>query len=325
MTTGPTIRAVTSADEMEPVRVLFREYADSLGFDLCFQNFDRELADLPGQYAPPSGCLLLATVGDEPAGCVALKKLADGVGEMKRLYVRSHHRGTGLGRTLAEQIIQEARRLGYRAIRLDTIPTLMGNAVALYRSLGFRDIPAYCFNPVSGAVFMELQMNIAVREERPEDLEAIREINRQAFGRVDEARLVDALRDGGYTRLSLVAEEGGRIVGHILFSDLPIVTQSGTLHALALAPMAVLPNRQRQGIGSRLVREGLRACAEAGHYMVVVLGHPDFYPRFGFSARLAERLKAPFSGPSFMALELVPGALADVTGEVRYPPPFGLK
>jgi putative acetyltransferase len=322
---GPTIRIVTSADEMELVRVLFREYADSLGFDLCFQNFEQELAELPGQYAPPSGCLLLATAAGEPLGCVALKKLADGVGEMKRLYVRSQCRGTGLGRTLAEQVINQARHLGYQAIRLDTIPSVMGSAVALYRSLGFRDIPAYCFNPILGALFMELQINATVRAETPDDLEAIREVNRRAFGQEDEARLVDALREGSYARSSLVAEEGGRVVGHILFSDLPIVTQAGTLHALALAPMAVFPDRQRQGIGSRLVREGLRACSQAGHRIVVVLGHPGYYLRFGFSAQLAERLKAPFSGPAFMALELVPGALANVTGEVRYPPPFGLE
>jgi ribosomal protein S18 acetylase RimI-like enzyme len=154
----PTIRRLTSAYEMEPVRVLFREYADSLGFDLCFQNFEQELADLPGRYAPPSGCLLLATVGDEPAGCVALKELADGVCEMKRLYVRSRYRGTGLGRTLAEQIIREARNLSYQAMRLDTIPSAMGRAVALYRSLGFRDIPPYCPNPIPGALFMELTL-----------------------------------------------------------------------------------------------------------------------------------------------------------------------
>jgi putative acetyltransferase len=171
---------------------------------------------------------------------------------------------------------------------------------------------------------MELPLNMIVRAETPDDREAIREVHRQAFGQEDEARLVDALRGGGCARLSLVAQEGGRVVGHVLFSDLPVVTPAGTLHALALAPLAVLPARQRQGIGSRLVRDGLRACAAAGHRVVVVLGHPDYYPRFGFSARLAERLQAPFSGPSFMALELVPGALADVTGEVRYPPPFGL-
>jgi GNAT superfamily N-acetyltransferase len=163
--TEPTIRSVTSADEMEPVRVLFREYAGSLGFDLCFQNFEQELAELPGEYAPPSGCLLLATVGDEPAGCVALKKLAEGVCEMKRLYVRSQNRGTGLGRTLVEQIIREAKHRGYQAMRLDTVPTFMGNAVALYRTLGFRDIPPYCFNPVPGALYMELPLSATARSD----------------------------------------------------------------------------------------------------------------------------------------------------------------
>ena len=123
--------------------------------------------------------------------------------------------------------------------------------------------------------------------------------------------------------MSLVAEVDGRVVGHILFSDLPIVTPGATVEALALAPMAVVPAHQRRGIGSMLVREGLRACREAGHRIVVVLGHPEFYPRFGFSAKTAERLKSPYSGPAFMAMELVPGALEGVEGEVRYPPPFG--
>ena len=150
MATGPTIRIVTSADETGPVRLLFREYAGSLGFDLRFQNFEQELAGLPGQYAPPSGCLLLAAVGDEPAGCVALKPLTDVVCEMKRLYVRPRHRGTGLRRTLAERIIREARRLGYRAIRLDTIPSVMGTAVGMYRSLGFRDIRRTASTPFRG-------------------------------------------------------------------------------------------------------------------------------------------------------------------------------
>jgi putative acetyltransferase len=167
-------------------------------------------------------------------------------------------------------------------------------------------------------------MAVSVRAETSEDLEAIREVNRLAFGRKDEALLVEALRDGRYTRFSLVAEEGGRVVGHILFSDLPIATQAGTLSAQALAPLAVLPTRQRQGAGSLLVREGLRACAAAGHRIVVVLGHPAYYPRFGFSAALARPLKASFSGESFMAAELVPGALEGVAGEVRYPPPFRL-
>lgn len=167
-------------------------------------------------------------------------------------------------------------------------------------------------------------MSVNVREERPGDHAAVREAHRLAFGQEDEARLVDALREGGYARLSLVAEEGRRVIGHALFSDLPIKTPHGTVPALALAPLAVAPARQRQGVGTLLVREGLRACAGRGHRIVAVLGHPGYYPRFGFSAGLARPLRSPFSGASWMAAELVPGALAGVAGEVQYPPPFGL-
>jgi putative acetyltransferase len=165
---------------------------------------------------------------------------------------------------------------------------------------------------------------VAVRAEVPGDLDAIRSVNRLAFGQEDEAALVDALRDGGHVRASLVAEVDGRVVGHILFSELPIVTSTGMVPALALAPMAVLPEFQHLGIGSELVRCGLDVCRDAGHMIVVVLGHPRFYPRFGFSPALAARLASPFSGKeSFVAAELVPGALDGVAGRVEYPPPFG--
>lgn len=171
----------------------------------------------------------------------------------------------------------------------------------------------------SGAGF-----RLIVRPEVPADHEAIRHVNRLAFGQDDEARLADALRDGGYLRVSLVAGQGGQVVGHILFSDLPILTHAGTISALALAPMAVLPEFQNQGVGSALVRRGLEECRRQGHRIVVVLGHPAFYPRFGFSPKLAASLDSPFSGrESFMALELVPGALEGVAGRVQYPPPFG--
>jgi putative acetyltransferase len=167
-------------------------------------------------------------------------------------------------------------------------------------------------------------MNIDIRAETVADLDAIRYINRLAFGQDDEARLVDALREGGCVRLSLVAEQSGQVVGHILFSDLPIITEAGTIPGLALAPMAVLPEFQRRGIGSELVRKGLGECRQRGHRIVVVLGHPHFYPRFGFSSELASALASPFGGgDSWMALELVPGALAGVTGRVVYAPPFG--
>jgi putative acetyltransferase len=166
------------------------------------------------------------------------------------------------------------------------------------------------------------QTNLVLRAEGRSDLDVIREVHRLAFGREEEARLVDDLRDEGYFRISSIAEVGGRVVGHILFSELPILTSGGQVDALALAPMAVVPSHQRRGIGSALVREGLRACRDSGNRIVIVLGHPEFYPRFGFSAMMASRLRAPFSGPAFMAIELVLGALEGVEGEVRYPPPF---
>lgn len=164
---------------------------------------------------------------------------------------------------------------------------------------------------------------VLIRTETTADFEAIRHVNRLAFGQDAEARLVDALRDGGYVRSSLVAEKAGEVVGHILFSDLPIITEAGVHSALALAPMAVLPAFQREGIGSALVRRGLEVCRDQGHRIVIVLGHPQFYPKFGFSAQLAEPLSSPFGGgEAWMARELVPGALAGVVGKVQYPTPF---
>jgi ribosomal protein S18 acetylase RimI-like enzyme len=174
MTMGQTILKMTSSDDVDAVRVLFREYAGSQGIDLYLRNFEQELTQLPGEYAPPGGCLLLATAGAEPVGCVALRKLHDDVCEMKRLYVRRQFRGLGLGRRLVEQVTREARHVGYQAIRLDTIQTVMESAIALYRSLGFREIPAYCFNPIPGAVFMELPLRIMVWEEAQADLGSTR-------------------------------------------------------------------------------------------------------------------------------------------------------
>jgi putative acetyltransferase len=165
--------------------------------------------------------------------------------------------------------------------------------------------------------------DVLVRPETSADHEAIRQVNCFAFGQIAEARLVDALREGGYVRTSLVAEREGKIVGHILCSNLPIITGAGTIPALALAPLAVLPEFQRQGIGSALARRGLEVCRDRGHRIVIVVGHPAFYPRFGFSHELAIKLESPYSGrQSFMAMELIAGALAGVVGQVKYPPPF---
>ena len=158
MTTS--IEAVVEGVPLAEVRALFEEYAAALGVDLGFQGFSEELDSLPGAYAPPAGCLLLGRVGRLPAGCVAMRALAPGVCEIKRLYVRPDFRATGLGRRLAEAAVAAAQAKGYAAMRLDTLAA-MTSARALYRSLGFRPIAAYRHNPVPGAEFLELDLRAA--------------------------------------------------------------------------------------------------------------------------------------------------------------------
>lgn len=149
-----SIRQASSHADIAHARELFQEYAAWLAIDLCFQNFDEELATLPGKYAPPCGRLFLA--GDPPVGCVALRPLEDdGIGEVKRLYVRDAARGTGLGRTLVETVLAHARDIGYRELRLDTADW-MRDAVRLYERLGFRQCSPYYHNPMPGAVYMSL-------------------------------------------------------------------------------------------------------------------------------------------------------------------------
>jgi len=152
--TPVAIREADSPQDLALIRDLFLEYAASLGFDLAFQGFNRELAELPGAYASPRGVILLALDHANASGCVALRPLATDTCEMKRLYVRPAARGTGLGRRLAEAILAEGRSRGYKRMRLDTVPAMAG-AIALYRSLGFHEIEPYRENPVPGALFLE--------------------------------------------------------------------------------------------------------------------------------------------------------------------------
>ncbi len=144
-------------EQIVTVGKLFVEYAQTIGVSLCFENLDKEVFELPGSYAPPCGRLLLAADGARIAGCVALKKIDDHTCEMKRLYVRAEFRGQSLGKRLAIRIEDEARQIGYRQLRLDTLPS-MKEAIALYRSLGFEEIPAYRELPVPGALFMQVKL-----------------------------------------------------------------------------------------------------------------------------------------------------------------------
>lgn len=155
---GFVVSPAETATQIAHARELFLEYAQSLGFSLCFQNFDKELAELPGDYAPPGGRLLLAEFQGELAGCVALHKLDGDISEMKRLYLRPKFRGKGLGGVLVQAIFTEARQIGYRRMRLDTVEPIMKDAVVMYRKLGFREIAPYRPNPMAGTLYLELTL-----------------------------------------------------------------------------------------------------------------------------------------------------------------------
>jgi ribosomal protein S18 acetylase RimI-like enzyme len=159
--TVATLMQIVPAHETTRIPVvqeLFQEYAAEIGVDLCFQGFSQELAELPGNYAPPEGALFIAEIGGQPAGCVALRRIGDGVCEMKRHYVRPEFRGRGVGRALSDAVIAVARVAPYAALRLDTLSS-MKSAVALYRSIGLGEVPAYYDNPLRGVVYFELKLS----------------------------------------------------------------------------------------------------------------------------------------------------------------------
>jgi putative acetyltransferase len=166
--------------------------------------------------------------------------------------------------------------------------------------------------------------NVIIRDEIPSDRAMIRRVNEAAFGGIEEADLVEALHTEGTVLLSCVADRESEIVGHALFSRMWIETPTDAIAAVALAPMAVLPEYQRQGIGTRLIPHGLNVLGSRGERIVIVIGHPGYYPRFGFSAALTRSLESPFQPEAFMALELRSGALDGVNGRVRYPRAFGI-
>jgi putative acetyltransferase len=165
---------------------------------------------------------------------------------------------------------------------------------------------------------------VVIRHEALADAREIRQVNEAAFGGAEEADLIESLRSEGLVLSSIVAESDGQVVGHILFSRMWIDAPTGPVSVVALAPMAVVPRYQRLGIGGNLIRFGLDTLRGLGERIVIVVGHAEYYPRFGFSSGLAASLESPFSRDVFMALELSSGALAGISGRVRYPAAFGI-
>jgi putative acetyltransferase len=161
LTSEVLIRQAESVEDIQLARRLFTEYETAIEVSLCFQSFDEELANLPGDYAPPSGRLLLAYIDAQPVGCVALRKKTESICEMKRLFLRPAARGKHVGHKLVETIISEARDIGYERMRLDTMPGKMDRAIAMYRSVGFEEIPAYYDTPVGDTIFMELKLSVS--------------------------------------------------------------------------------------------------------------------------------------------------------------------
>lgn len=227
-----------------------------------------------------------------------------------RLIPRFHLDGVPVGRRVAVFKIDPVT--GARLSRLATATVGEDGWVDLRQPISVRAGDAFIAVPTSPPL---------IRHETSADHEGIRQVNLLAFGGDAEARLVESLRDGKHVRVSLVAVVEDEIVGDIRFSDL-LIRGDVTTPALALAPLAVKPGHQNQGIGSELIRQGLETCKQAGHRIIIVVGHPHFYQRFGFSAERTSRLESPYSGESFMAAELVLGALDGVSGKVVYPPPF---
>lgn len=163
---------------------------------------------------------------------------------------------------------------------------------------------------------------VEIRPEQDAERTPIRAVHQSAFGRDDECRLVDVLRDAGVVIASIVAVEDDRVVGHALFSQVWIDSECGSSSIASLAPIAVLPGHQHRGIGGALMRRGIAVCRDAGYGALIVVGHPAYYPQFGFAADAVAHLESPYAGGAFMGLDLRPGFLASMRGTVRYPAAF---
>jgi putative acetyltransferase len=243
--------------------------------------------------------------------------------EVRLLAVAPAGRGQGVGAALMRACIRRARRSGAAALGLHTTDVMQA-ALRLYARLGFRRTPESDFQPAPGVTAKGFRLDLeTIRPEVPADAAAVRAVHEAAFPTPQEARLVEALRAAGKSVIALVAEAGGRVVGHVLFS--PVRVERGARRGLGLAPVAVLPACQSRGIGSALIEAGLAEARPCGYHFAVVLGEPGYYARFGFARASAHGLASEYGvDEAFMVLTLVPGGLDGMAGLVRYAPEFGM-
>ena len=269
---------VVSPEQVQTARQLFEEYAASLSFELCFQNFQQELDGLPGDYAPPSGGLWLAVSEAGTAmGCVALRPLDTTAGEMKRLYVRPVQRGTGLGKRLVRRVLDQARAIGYQFVRLDTTPEMAG-AIRLYESFGFTRIAPYRANPVPGALYLEIELSgpsqltpVRIGSETADLVAPLFDAYRQYYGQQsdpDGARrfIVDRLARGESVIFAVI--EGDQALG---FTQLYPSFSSVSLRPIwILNDLFVIEHARRRGVGERLLRVAREHAQQSGAVRLVL-------------------------------------------------------
>jgi ribosomal protein S18 acetylase RimI-like enzyme/SAM-dependent methyltransferase len=263
-----TIYRKAGPGDMSDVRFLIREYVNSMALDLSFQGLDEELENLPGKYAEPEGAIIVAVAEDALCGCIAMKKLGEGICEMKRLYVGGTHKGKGIGKELVRRIIEEARGKGYRVMRLDTLST-MKPALALYREFGFREIASYVYNPIEGAVFMEKDLVDVVSHNREAWNKEVAEGN--MWTKPVGTLLIENARKGDWTVLltpTIPVPKGwfGNLAGKSLLCLASGGGQQGPILTAAGAKVTVFDNSPAQLAQDRLVaeREGMTITLEQG-------------------------------------------------------------
>jgi putative acetyltransferase len=314
-----TIRLFRAGDQSAVRALVLSGLGDHFG--VIDETMNPDLDDIFATYVMAGDYAVVVEIGDVLIGAGTLVRDESGAGRLVRMSVARDARGKGVGRALVEHLLAEANRRGMRKVLVETNDD-WEDAIGLYRACGFQ-----VDGLRDGDIHMSLELPVGppfqIRPETPADAGGVRAVNEQAFCGTAEADLVEALWREGSVIVSLVAAVGGQVAGHILFSRLSIERATREVQAAALAPLAVIPARQRLGIGSALVLAGIEACQAAGCAAILVLGDPAYYGRFGFALETARGLQSHYAGSHYGGLELVPESLRG-GGEVRYPDAFRL-